>query len=77
MSDAVITSTITSKGQTTIPQQIRVALRAKPGARLTWHLLPDGSIRIRIKSKSIADLAGKFKSPKRRRVKIEDMNPWR
>jgi len=32
------TSTITSKGQTTVPKQIRDALDLAPGDRLTWEL---------------------------------------
>ena len=32
------TSTITSKGQTTVPKQIRDALDLGPGDRLTWEL---------------------------------------
>ena len=34
-------STVTSKGQTTIPQRIRKALRIKPGDRLQYELAGD------------------------------------
>jgi bifunctional DNA-binding transcriptional regulator/antitoxin component of YhaV-PrlF toxin-antitoxin module len=70
-------STLTSKGQTTVPQPIRDALQAQPGTRLQWHLMPDGSVIVRAKTKSILALAGMLKSPKGRKVRIEDMNPWR
>jgi len=70
-------STITAKGQTTVPQQIREALDAGPGTRLLWYVLPDGSISVRVKSKSILDLAGMLKAPKGRRVSVDKMNPWR
>ena len=42
-----------------------------------WNLMPDGTIIVRAKSKSILDLAGTLKPPKGIKVKIEDMNPWR
>lgn len=70
-------STITAKGQTTVPRQVREQLGAGPGTRLVWHLMPDGSVLIRAKTLSILDLAGSLKSPKGKRVSIEDMNAWR
>lgn len=70
-------STITAKGQTTVPQQIRDSLGAAPGTRLLWHVLPDGSISVRVKSRSILDLAGMLKPPKGKRVKVDEMNAWR
>lgn len=70
-------STLTSKGQTTVPQPIRDALHAQPGTRLQWHLMPDGSVIVRAKTKSILGLAGMLKAPKGKKVRIEDMNAWR
>jgi antitoxin PrlF len=32
------TSTITSKGQTTVPKEVRDALDVGPGDRLTWEI---------------------------------------
>jgi antitoxin PrlF len=70
-------STVTIKGQTTVPQPIRDALHAEPGTKLQWHLMPDDTIIVRAKTKSILDLAGMLKAPKGKKVRIEDMNPWR
>lgn len=70
-------STITVKGQTTVPQPIRDALHAQPGTRLQWTLMPDGTIIVRAKTKSILDLAGMLKAPMGKKVRIEDMNAWR
>lgn len=70
-------STITSKGQTTVPAAVRDQLRAGPGTRLVWHVMPDGSVIIRAKTRSIRELAGSLKSPHRKPVKTEDMNAWR
>ena len=70
-------STITAKGQTTVPRQVRQQLGAGPGTRLVWHVMPDGSLIVRAKTLSILDLAGTLKAPSGKRVPIEDMNAWR
>lgn len=36
-------STLTDKGQTTVPQEIRKALNVKPRQRLEWTVCPDGT----------------------------------
>ena len=70
-------STITAKGQTTVPRQIREHLGAGPGTRLVWHVMPDGSLVVRAKTLSLLDLAGSLKAPKGKKVSINDMNAWR
>jgi len=70
-------STLTAKGQTTVPAQVRAMLGAAPGTRLVWHVLPDGSIIVRAKTRSILDLAGTLKVPRGKHVAVEDMNAWR
>jgi len=69
-------STITAKGQTTVPADVRALVNAEPGTRLVWSVMPDGTIIVRAKTKSILDMAGMLKAPKRKRVAIEEMNPW-
>jgi len=70
-------STLTAKGQTTVPAQVRAMLGAVPGTRFVWHVLPDGSIIVRAKTRSILDLAGTLKVPRGKHVAVEDMNAWR
>ena len=70
-------STITAKGQTTVPADVRAFVHAEPGTRLVWSVMPDGTIIVRAKTKSILELAGMLKAPKGKRVAIDDMNPWR
>lgn len=70
-------STISSKGQTTVPADIRALVHAKPGTRLVWSVMPDGTIIVRAKTRSILDMAGLLDAPKAQRVNVEDMNPWR
>ena len=73
----MLESTITAKGQTTVPAQVRQQVGASPGTRLVWHVLPDGSIIVRAKTKSILDMAGALKAPKGKHVGIDAMNAWR
>ncbi len=70
-------STITSKGQTTVPADIRALVDAKPGTRLVWSVMPDGTIIVRAKTRSLREMAGMLKAPKGKRVSVEGMNPWR
>ena len=37
-------STVTAKGQTTIPKAVREHLRLKPGQRLKYFIHPDGTV---------------------------------
>ena len=70
-------STLTAKGQTTGPADVRALVHASPGTRLVWSVTPDGTIIVRAKTKSILDMAGMLKAPKGKRVTVADMNPWR
>ena len=40
-------SRITIKGQTTIPQNIRIALKVAPGDSITWEIIDEGSASVR------------------------------
>lgn len=70
-------STITAKGQTTVPAEIRAQIGGQPGTRLLWHVMPDGGIIVRAKNQSLLNLAGTLKAPKNRRVSVAAMNAWR
>lgn len=43
----VAVAKITAKGQTTIPQEIRMALHVGPGDLIAWEVAEDGSARVR------------------------------
>ncbi len=53
-------ATLTSKGQTTIPKEIRDSLGMKAGDRMTFTLLPDGAVLMRVKNRSAMRLAGRL-----------------
>jgi antitoxin PrlF len=61
-------STLTSKGQTTIPKDIREALKLKSGDRITFTLMPDGTVQMRAKNRSAASLGGLLRKPGQKRV---------
>jgi antitoxin PrlF len=64
-------STLTSKGQTTIPKNIRDSLHLKPGHRMTYTLMPDGTVVLRVKNKSIMRLAGSLRRKGQKTVPVE------
>ena len=64
-------ATLTSKGQTTIPKEIRDGLGMKPGDRMTFTLMSDATVVMRVKNKSISDLAGTLYKRGRKPVPVE------
>lgn len=67
------TSTITSKGQTTIPKDIRDRLHLRPGDRLEFVVDDDGRVVVLPATVDAAELAGILKPPSRP-VSVEAMN---
>ena len=63
-------ATLTTKGQTTIPKEIRDSLGLKAGDRMTFTLMTDGTVVMRAKSKSVMDLAGVLRKKGRKPVAI-------
>lgn len=68
-------STISAKGQTTVPAAIRQAIGGTPGTRLVWHVLAGGLLSVRVKNKTAADVKGIVKAPKGRILSVEEMRP--
>ena len=64
--------TVTSKGQTTIPSEIRRFLRIKPGDRVEFVVEADGRVVIVPATVDIADLKG-ILAPAPRRVSLQEM----
>jgi bifunctional DNA-binding transcriptional regulator/antitoxin component of YhaV-PrlF toxin-antitoxin module len=57
----MVISTLTEKGQTTVPQEIREALGVAPRQRLVWEVRKDGSAVVR-PMPSVMELAGSLRS---------------
>ena len=67
-------ATLTSRGQATIPKEIRERLRMKRGDRMTFTLLPDGTVLMRVKKKSAMSVAGRFFKKGRRARAADDLS---
>lgn len=67
-------ATLTSKGQTTIPKEIRDSLRMKTGDRMTFTLMPDATVVMRLKSKRLTDLAGTLHKKGRKPVPVDQLS---
>jgi antitoxin PrlF len=61
---AMLESTVTDKGQTTVPKEVRDALGIKPRQRLQWDLSPDGTAVVRAEPSAL-NLFGSLKSHKK------------
>ena len=67
-------ATLTSKGQTTIPKEIRDSLGMKSGDRMTFTLMPDATVVMRVKSGSLNKLAGALHKKGRKPVPVEQLS---
>ncbi len=67
-------ATLTSKGQITIPAQVRVALGVQPGDRLEFVELEKGRFVIMPATRSLKELKGMFQGRRKKPVSIEEMN---
>ena len=71
--ESALTSTLTSKGQATIPKAIREHLRLKPGDRVKFFVHPDGSV-VLLPKLAASALRGIVRPRGRRAVTIEEMS---
>jgi antitoxin PrlF len=67
------TATVTSKGQITIPANVRQALQVEPGDRVEFVEIDPGRFEVVAATRSVTELKGMFGKPKKS-VSIEDMN---
>jgi antitoxin PrlF len=67
------TATLTSKGQTTIPQEIREFLHLRPGDKLEFIVEPDGRVLLRPATLDTRQLKGLLRRPGRKAVSLKAM----
>lgn len=67
-------ATVTSKGQVTIPVEVRRAMGLGAQDLVTFTVMPGGTAVLRAKTKSLLDVRGMLKpASRRKKVAIEDM----
>lgn len=67
--------TVTSKGQTTVPKQVRDFLGLETGAQVEWTLDENGTATVKPRNLRAVDLAGILGAPPNgRHLTIEDMD---
>ena len=67
-------STITRKGQTTIPKAVRERLGVKYGDQIDFVVKPDGSVVVEAAKIPVSSLRGMLWKKGQRVVSIEEMN---
>lgn len=68
------TATLTSKGQITIPAQVRAELGLNTGDRIEFVEIGEGQFAIVAATRSVKELNGIFRDKVRKPVSIEEMN---
>jgi antitoxin PrlF len=67
-------STMTSKGQITVPVQVRNAMGVEAGDRIEFVELEKGHFEIMAATRSLKELNGLFKGRRKKPVTIEEMD---
>jgi AbrB family looped-hinge helix DNA binding protein len=70
----IAVSTVTSKGQITIPKAIRDHLRLQAGHRVEFQVDRRGHVIMRAKNVDIRELKGIIRSTRKTPLSIEEMN---
>jgi antitoxin PrlF len=66
-------ATMTSKGQITVPKEVRDALHLEAGTKIQFQVTPNGDILLRPKSWDVSRLKGMVKPPPGVHVSIAEM----
>ena len=68
------TATVTSKGQITIPKEVRELLRVEAGDQVDFVINERGDVVVRSATGDVRELRGLLKRARRRPVTVEAMN---
>jgi AbrB family looped-hinge helix DNA binding protein len=68
----MLTSTVTSEGKITIPEEIRIALNLQPGDRLDF-ILENGRVYVQPVDVDVRSLSGLLYKPDRKPVSLAEM----
>lgn len=67
------TTTMSIKGQVTIPRDVRERLSLQAGDKIAWSVLSNGTIVCRPKTRKLTSLLGLVTPPGTKSVSIDDM----
>ena len=67
-------STLTSKGQITVPKEIRDKLKLKTGQQLDFQIGDDGRVVLHPRNRDVRRLKGFFKAPRGTRATVRQIN---
>ena len=67
-------ATLTTKGQITIPKEVREHLGIDTGDRLSFMVQEDGSVIVKAITRHVEELGGLLYRPGQRAVSIKDMD---
>ena len=67
-------STLTSKGQITLPREVREHLHVKEGDRIEFEIGRDGEVRVRSVTSSAEELFGMLRRPGARSRSLEEID---
>lgn len=66
-------TTMSIKGQVTIPRDVRERLGLQAGDKIAWSLLSNGTVVVRPKTRRLVDLVGILTRPGQPGVTIDEM----
>jgi antitoxin PrlF len=69
-------TTMSSKGQVTIPRGVRERLGLQAGDKIAWTILSNGTVVVRPKTRRLSDLVGVLNRPDLPSVSVDEMNPF-
>ena len=67
------TTTMSIKGQVTIPREVRERLGLQAGDKIAWSLLSNGTVVVRPKTRRLVDLVGMLTRPGQPGVTVDEM----
>jgi AbrB family looped-hinge helix DNA binding protein len=66
-------TTMSIKGQVTIPRDVRERLGLQAGDKIAWSLLSNGTVVVRPKTRRLVDLVGMLTRPGQPGVTVDEM----
>jgi len=66
-------TTMSIKGQVTIPRDVRERLGLRAGDKIAWSLLSNGTVVVRPKTRRVVDLVGMLARPGQPGVTVDEM----